>query len=103
MSANEPTKRARASKKSAGNDFYETMPISMGSHYVYRDDAIDKYQGATDKSDETYARTARRFAIITLVVTAIMAVVLGVLFVQGLSTINDVMPVNQTSSGSLEL
>jgi len=103
MESKKPAKKRSTSEVSSENNFYETMPMSMGSHYVYRDDVAEQYRGADDRLDEAYEATVRRVAIITLIVAAAVAIGIGILFAQGLSVFHDAMPVNSTSSGSLEL
>jgi hypothetical protein len=102
MQTKKTVKQRRASDISSDNAFYESMPMSMRDNYVYRDDADDQYRGTDDRLDEDYKATIKRIAIITLIVAAAVALGIGFLFAQGLSLIRDTMPVNQTSSGTLE-
>lgn len=102
MEPNKPADK-RAADVSSDNNFYETMPMSVGSNYVYRDDAFEQYRGVDDRLNERYEATIRRVAIITLLVAAGVAIGVGIIIAQGVSVIRDSMPVNQTSSGSLEL
>lgn len=60
-------------------EFYETMPMAVSPHYVYRDDAIEAPIEVTPN--------ARRTAIITLVLVALVAVAMGLLIVKGLGLI----------------
>ncbi|GEM_PF-2433729 len=102
MEPNKPRAK-RTPAVSSDNDFYETMPMSIGSNYVYRDDIFEQYRGVDDRLNEDYEATIRRVAVITLIVAAIVALGVGIVIAQGMSVLQDSMPVNQTSSGSLEL
>jgi hypothetical protein len=103
MQPNKPNKKGRRQEVTSDNDFYETMPMTVGSHYVYRDDVIDEYRDAGIPTDESYQATIKRVAVITLIVAAAVAVGVGILLAQGLSAIQDASPVNQSSTGSPEL
>ncbi len=103
MESNKPNPKSKATKMSVDNDFYETMPLSLGSDYVYRGEMMERYSGADGRTDENYEANVRRVAIVTLIVVAVVAVGFGLLFIQSMSLLKDAMPINQTSSGSLEL
>ena len=97
-----PTKK-RTPEVPSDNDFYETMPMSIGSNYVYRDDVFEQYRGVDDRVKSDYEATVKRVAIITLIIAAAVAIAAAIVIAQGVSVIQNTMPVNQTSSGSLEL
>ena len=99
-----PSKNRRATVPAINNEFYETMPLSLGSHYVYRDDVAGDHYGTDNQPQTTdYDATIRRVAVITLLVSAAVAIIVGYLFVQGLSAIRDSLPAGSPTTGSLEL
>lgn len=102
MEPKKPAKK-RTPGVSSENNFYETMPMSAGSSYVYRDDVAEQYRGVDDRLSDNYEATVRRVAIITLIMAAAVAIGVGIMIAQGITIIQDAMPVNQTSSGSPEL
>ena len=66
--------------KSAESEFYEAIPFS-GDHYIYRDDAPPFYEPLQD------SRSDRTFAIITLLLMAVVAAAVGLLLAWGVSTL----------------
>lgn len=64
------------------DDFYEVMPYVGG--LPYRDDADDADPSISDEE-----AAARRMAIITLIMAAVVAVALGLLLVRGLQVVRD--------------
>lgn len=74
------------------DDFYEVMPYAAG--LPYRDDAAD-----ADETISVEEASARRMAIITLIVAGIVAIALGLLLLRGLQLIRDVSsPTTATNS-----
>ena len=94
------TKRPRkATTTSRANEpqFYETMPLSMGSHCVYRDDIEPTDVSAPQAVN--YDAAAKRFAVITLLAVAVLAIGVGILIAGGMSALRDSMPVGTNSIG----
>ena len=90
-------RKAPTTSRSNEPQFYETMPMSMGSHHVYRDDIEPADVLASQAVD--YDATAKRFAIITLLVVAALAIGVGILIAGGMSALRDSMPVGTNSIG----
>jgi hypothetical protein len=93
-------KRRRIPRSHQDEHFYESLPATLGHHYYIPDTSEITPDQAEVEHD--YTREARTTAIITLVISLLIAVVLGVLFVRGLDTIKNTVPPSN-SSGSLEL
>jgi len=64
------------------DDFYEVMPYVGG--IPYRDDATDE-----DEPISSEEAAARRMAIITLIMAAVVAIALGLMLVRGLQLVRD--------------
>ena len=74
------------------DDFYEVMPYAAGR--PYRDDAADMNEAISVEE-----ASARRMAIVTLIVAGIVAIALGLLLLRGLQLIRDVSsPTTATNS-----
>lgn len=94
------TKRTRkASTKVRPHEpqFYETMPLGISSHYVFRDDVEPSEVAAPQPVD--YDAAAKRFAVITLLAVAVLAIGVGVLIAGGMSALKDSMPVGANPIG----
>lgn len=74
----------------AAEEFYETMPMTASSHYVYRDDAPAQAEP-----------NVRRTAIITLVLVAIVALAVGLIIAKGLSLVQGEVGTPVTNSSEL--
>jgi hypothetical protein len=94
----EPTGAPASKDKNSGQDeqFYETLqqsikytPIEDPRHF---EDIADKDDFATNDT--------RLTAIITIALTVLVALVMGVLFLRGLNAVNSAVPTQTTSTNS---
>ena len=96
---------AQAPKKRDQDMFYEAMPATADQYRYAPDDTYDEPepspQELTDRERLTVDDT-KMTAIVTLILTALVALGLALLFLRGLETIKSAAPV-PNSSNTLEL
>lgn len=89
--------------------FYESLPATFGTfadNFQAEEDlaADEEERLLTGEQTEAPRADSRLTAIITILLVAFVAIVLGILFLRGLDTIKSTVPSSQSdSSGSLEL
>jgi hypothetical protein len=95
----EPTGAPASKDKNSegeGEQFYETLQQSI--KYTPIEDPRH-FEDIADK-DDFAANDAKLTAVITIVLTVLVALVMGVLFLRGLNAVNSAVPTQTTSTNS---
>jgi hypothetical protein len=98
----EPREAPEKEPQKEEETFYEAMPMAADARYRFSDVEEAPEPELSDRDHLTIDET-KTTAIVTLILTALVAVGLALLIWRGLDTIKGVNPPPSNTSGSLEL
>lgn len=80
------------------DEFYEAMPQAFSSRF--HPDPLSEERIDEEPKEEQHAKDQRLTAIITIVLTVVVAFAMGLLFLRGLDSIKSVTPPQATSQSA---
>ncbi len=83
------------------DEFYESMPGVMNDYYYRRDEENDNFDEAQSTNQTRHmGREAKTTAIITILLTIVVAIAMGLLFIKGIDLIKNMTPPSGSAGSS---